>query len=319
MKQKTFVILAGAGAAVCALCFGLFGQSTFDASLLFTFPFAQTGALLRGLSLASAVGNGVAWGLYVALGLLPAAYGLWRYFKNRAVACDVLLAIVCILALVSLYGHINPWLHTDLFPALPEMGAVLIDGTLYGVLGGYIVLRFLRSVAVADTSLLLRRLGALLLLIAFVIVLAAFGVSAAQCLHEGKALAAANTGADNLLPSYLILFLCWAAQAFSAVLDVIVLFAARDLTQALCIDPFAEASVQAAQKLSKLAMFQLAALTLCQIALALLQLVFARALYDVDISFTLSLSSLALGLALLLFGRFAARDARLKEENDLFI
>jgi len=196
---------------------------------------------------------------------------------------------------------------------------VLTDGTLWGVLGGYGVLRFLHSAAGAQTKRLLWLLKAVLTVIAFFLVAAVFGARLSDSVQTCRSIAAANTGAANLTPTWVFLFLRWAVQVFAAVLDIAVLLAARDLVDELMHDRYSAETVAAAQKLSARAVRQISMLTAVQILLALLQLVFARILHGVDISFSLSLGSLALGLALLLFGRFAAGDARLKEENDLFI
>ena len=83
MGQRNRYIALSLEAAACLLLVVLLGWNSGEGGILASltaFPFAQIGLGLRWLSLSGAVGNGLAIGLYVLLGLIPLiALGvLWR-------------------------------------------------------------------------------------------------------------------------------------------------------------------------------------------------------------------------------------------------
>ena len=73
-----------------------------------TFPWEQTGWLLRKLSLSGSAGNAAAWVLFLAAGALPLTAAFFLRKRRRAVRADLLLIPLS----AALYaGHRKCCLH----------------------------------------------------------------------------------------------------------------------------------------------------------------------------------------------------------------
>ena len=107
---------------------------------IITFPLEQIGCALRRLSLSGAMGNMIAIILYVLIGLIPCMVWLFLKGKGKNLKEDYLLFPISGFLLLVLYYMINP----GLIPVNEAGGGkLLLAGTFYSVLVGYVVLRSL--------------------------------------------------------------------------------------------------------------------------------------------------------------------------------
>ena len=97
--------LAALGAAALLLTLTL--KKGAEGLLMWAFPMAQMGSLLRQLSMSGAVGNFVAWILYFAVGLLPLLWLGWRVYRKCTQPEDCLLVLLSGVLFGVLYAMIN--------------------------------------------------------------------------------------------------------------------------------------------------------------------------------------------------------------------
>lgn len=213
MGQRNWYIALSLEAAACLLLVTLLGWNSSEGGILASlaaFPFAQIGLGLRWLSLSGAVGNGLAIGLYVLLGLIPLiALGvIWR--RRRLRRADALLAVLSALLFWVLYLMVNPGLLTAWLnlAAGGIVGRAVLGGAVYGVLAGWLVLRALEMARGTSAGRLLWALGWLLGLLAAAFVAAAFAGGAAGAQAAVVSLRNGNLGSEGTLgPSYVFLIL----------------------------------------------------------------------------------------------------------------
>lgn len=129
---------------------------------IFTFPFEQIGWGLRQLSLSGTVGNVVAIIIFLLVGAIPCC--IFYMLKKHGKFCkmDYALYAISVLLLVVLYYMINPGLLQN---TMLGSGTVLLSGTFYSVLVGYLVLRMISENKKTDLHSLQRALQMVLLFI----------------------------------------------------------------------------------------------------------------------------------------------------------
>jgi hypothetical protein len=324
MKRKLFCLLLALEAAACvALCF-VKGTRADMLSAALAFPFAQIGLGLRALSLSGRLGNAAALTLYAGLCLLPAGCLLIAKGKRKLRAEDALLVLVSALLFFALYLTANPGEIGALFPPIGESGLAagkaMVGGTVYSALVGYAALRALRLSSQSGTGRLYGFLEALLALMNLVFVWAVFYVCFGDMLGAFSSLRAGNAGSESGLgPSYVFAALGFLADALPYALDVATAFIAAALVREMKADRYSDATVRAAQKLSRWCAGALAAVVVANVGFNVLQLVFAKILRNLDSTLSLPLVSILFVLAALAFARIAAEDRRLKEDSDLII
>lgn len=322
MKRKLLWTLLAIEAAACVLLRTLQVPFAPVFTSAMAFPFEQLGLALRALSLSGGLGNAVAFALYIAISLIPAAVVLLRAVRRRAAAEDGLLALLSGLLFGVLYLLINPGIIGSLLgkaAALP-VGKALLGGTVYSVLLGYVVLRVLRLFFAGSTQSLQRYLAALLFCMNLLFVWLAFGVGFGGMLDAMAALRAGNTGDGQPLGmSYFFLAVQCLVDALPYLLDVLVVFAALRLLDELRMNRYSARSVAAAERLARLCGRALAAVMLTNTAFNLAQLLAARTLLAINSTVQVPVLSVAFVLAVLLLARFFAENKQLKDDNELFI
>lgn len=167
MSRRTWYLALGLEAVAC-IVFVSFRASVHG---LFTtamaFPLEQIGLLLRKLSLPGGVGNAAAFVIYAAICLVPAAAFLALLKKRGFRKEDLLLPLLSIVLFAALYLMVNPGLIGRLFGGAggesgEEIGKAVLGGTVYSVLCGYLVLRFLRLSVESSTQKLQNYMAVLL-------------------------------------------------------------------------------------------------------------------------------------------------------------
>lgn len=317
MGQRNWYIALSLEAAACLLLVVLLGWNSGEGGILASltaFPFAQIGLGLRWLSLSGAVGNGLAIGIYVLLGLIPLiALGvLWR--RGRLRRADALLAVLSALLFWVLYLMVNPGLLT----AWLNLAAGGIVGR--AVLAGWLVLRALEMARGAGAGRLLLGLGWLLGLLAAAFVAAAFAGRAAGAQAAVVSLRNGNLGSEGTLgPSYVFLILGQGVAALPYALDAMVALRARGLVLELERDRYSQAAVAAAEGLSRLCARALAVTVGANLTFQLLQLACARWLRSLNTQVSFPLMSMAFVLGALLLSRLIREGKQLKDDNDLFV
>lgn len=324
MKRRLLYILLVLEAALC-IAFGLAKISPGGAfSAAMAFPFEQIGMGLRLLSLTGRIGNCLALALYAAVCFLPLLFLLTVRNKRKLYKEDVLLGLLSAALFVSLYLMINTAYIGNMFGGLGDagltIGKVVLGGTLWSILCGYLILRVLRLSFESGTEKLQGYVSAGLFILIFLFVWAVFGVCFGEMLNSFSTLHAGNTGSEGGLgTTYVFLILRFFVDALPYILDAVTVFLALDLLAAMRTDRYSEQTEVLALHLSHWCGKALAAVVVSAVSLNLLQLIFASALRIIDSELSIPVISVLFVLAGLLFARMVSENRRLKGDNDLFI
>ncbi|MDO5345365.1 MAG: hypothetical protein Q4E91_06430 [Lachnospiraceae bacterium] len=290
------------------------------------FPFEQLGLGLRALSLSGGAGNVLALILYFFISLIPA--GIWALLKKRkkAYRADIILVFLSILLLPMLYYMVNPGLFGS---NVPGTGKWLLGGTFYSVLFGYGILRILEIYSHAGIPKLQSGLKLLLFLLNIVLVYLIFGQNLGTLLQTVQQVKNDNavpdiweslSGASNaLMPTFFFLVLHYIVNMLPYLLDIVTVFLAVDLLDALAEDRYSDRAVRAVERLSGFCVKALMAAVTAAAAFHILQAIFHRQLYQVDVVIVIPVFSVIFVLAVLLYARYIREDQKLKRDHDLFI
>lgn len=306
---KTLSILAlGMLMAIgCALL------GTTDVFAVLALPFSLAGQGLRWLSFSGTAGNLAAIGLYILLSLLPLLLGLRRKWKAE----DWLLPGCCLLLLYVLYEMINPGNRPVVL--LGKVGDLVLSGCVYSVLLCWVMIKLVRSSDQMGTADIYQALRIFLWLCITEFAMAMV-LEAAGCPAAIAAIRDANTMPGlNLTPTYGFVILSRAASALEYGLDIWVLLLSIRLLRALEADPYGEDCCRTAERVSVWCKRALVIIALSNLALNVLQVAAASALHNLDISFRLSVLSMAVCFTLLALTRLLNQGRELKEDNELFI
>lgn len=325
MKEKHLFTLLSVEAAACVL-FCILQRS---ASALFTtiaaFPFEQMGVGLRILSLSGAVGNGAAILLYLVISLIPAIVWFLLKWKKKSEPIDFLLFLLSVFLFILMYYMINPGLLNS---GVPGTGKWSLGSTFYSVLLGYLLIRALLHYENAGTGQLQKGLWLLLGTVNIILVYGIFGQELGRLLQSLEAVQKGNTGVQleggfftfsNLTVTYVFLFLHFIVRIVPYVLNIIVVFLARKLLEAMREDLYQEECIDTAGKLGKFCMWTLIVTIGLDGGFNMLQLFFQNRLYQMEYAVNIPVFSLAFVLAVLLFARYIREMQKLKADNDLFI
>jgi hypothetical protein len=322
MKQKIHIGLLSMEAMACVLFLLL--QTSFSGvfSTIMAFPFEQMGMGLRFLSLSGGWGNAAAIAIYLTVSLSPAAALLVVRKKRKLHAEDGLLGLLCAVHFAVLYIMVNPGV-INAWPgglAAQPVGKAFLGGMVYSVLSGYFVLRVLRLFASGGTEKLLRYMSVMLRLLTVLFVYLIFGAYFNGLLQSITALQAGNVGNEHLLnASYVFLVLQFIANALPIAFNMLVVFAALRLLDAMGANRYSAETVAAAGQVSGLCAAALVATALVNIGFNLLQFLFAKSLFVVNGSVQIPVFSVAFILASLLLTRLVTDGKRLKDDNEMFI
>jgi hypothetical protein len=321
MKRKFLFSLLAAEAAICLLSAVLNTSISNKFSSVMAFPFEQIGLMLRNLSLSGTAGNVAAIILYIIISLVPCAF-LFVRKKHGLRLEDGLLALLSAVLFFVLYYMINPnpissWFATATGISITK---AILGGTAYSVICAYIILRVLRLFFSGSLEKLQKYMMVFLYLFGIAFVYLIFGTEFSKLLDYFATLQAGNTGNEHLLgTSYAFLVIQFIVDSLPYALDILVVFSGITLLHELTVDRYSTAAVEAAERLSRLCGVVLTIMVLVTAVFNILQTLFIKSLFIVDISVQIPLLSIAFVLAALLLSRFIAENKKLKDDNDSII
>lgn len=301
---------------------------------IIAFPFEQAGRLLRQLSLSGAAGNVLAIIIYVLLSLSPCIVGIW--FKKKGTFCkvDYLLFVLSIFLFGVLYYMINPGLFTV---PVAGSGKLLLGGSFYSFLLGYLLLRILKKTAEADMSGLQRGLR-VMLYAAFVL----FGGMTAVELCYSLPVAIRTAGMENgasllggiengasllggmeegtsLAVTCFFLAFQSAVNVLPYVLNLYLLTLAIRAVNELLREPYSDKAVAAVKQVGVRSRQALALVVMSGMTFHAAQLLCRNKLSQITVTASFPLISILFILAILMVAKYAEENQKLKRDNQLFI
>jgi hypothetical protein len=323
MKEKTLLSILGIEAAICAVLAFLLppGSQGGGYLMIAQFPFAQIGAVLRALSLATAAGNTAALILYFVFCLLPVAFVMVRIVKKRFLMEDILLFMLGGFCFYMLFIMVNPSYFVGNMGMLPgEMAKAVLGGVFYSILIGYIVLRLLRKADTTPTEKLLKTLRTTLGVMAAVLVLGICYLQVSEARAQIAQIQSANTDPSvSLNTTYVFAWMRFALLSLPYALELALFLRAMRLCGLLMEDRYSEAVILSATRLAQFCKRMVAAVLLSHIAFNLLQVIFSAQLVNANVQTTLPLDSIIVAFAALLLARLLSDSRRLRQDNDLII
>lgn len=308
MNRKTvgFLVLLGfLSTVVCCLAPADGGNILYIAAM----PFAELAKGLRALSLSDSAGNLAAILVYAIVCLMPLVFLLKKNRKKE----DWLLVLGSLMLHYVLYLMINPGLMPMGMDS--AVGNVILTGTVYSIFLTWAVLKLLRR---GDSGYGALRM--LLMICAVLYVVTGFGVGTAELKGKCMALRAGNTmPGQNLVATYVFLFLIFAVHALEYTLDASLMVRGIALTNALALNPYSESAAALAGDLSKKAQIYVATILISNVALNVGQILASYQLYHIDAEVRLPVFSVALCFGCMVLTRLLTEGKSIKEENDLYI
>lgn len=299
-------------AMVAALCLGVALSNSASVLGILAQPFSAIGAGLRTMSLSGTGGNLGAIVLYALVCLSPLLL-LWKRKPQRE---DLLLLCCSAMLFYVMYQMVNP--HRIGIPANPELGKMILGGSVYSVLITWGVLKLLKRST--GEFPIYRTLRVFLTVCAAACFVAAFGVGTVELRGDLLRIRQANTMPGlNLMPTYLVCAGLFCVTALEYTLDGLVLLRGIRLLEALEADPYSEDCVTAANAISKLCAAALRWITLSNMAMNVVQAVMINSLHNVDVSIRIPIGSMAIVFAAMGLTKLLVRGKEIKDDNDLFV
>lgn len=295
-------------------------------STIAAFPFEQIGWGLRNLSLSGAAGNALAVIIYILICLIPCL--IWRCLRKsqKAYRIDAVLIGITLLLLIVIYYMVNP----GLFQAnVPGTAKWMLGCTFYSVLFGYLVIRILKMYINADAQKLQKGLKILLFFLNIVFVYIICGqsletfIKSIQEVQRNNGIADIEaeifSGISNLTVTYFFLTFHYLVNILPYLLDIVVVYLSIHMLDALSEDRYSEKAVKTVERLTNFCVRALMITITVDAVFNLLQLIFQKVLYQVNIVVVLPVFSIVFVFAALLFSCYIREDQKLKQDNDLFI
>lgn len=299
------------------------------------FPWEQIGFLLRKLSLSGAAGNGVAWGLFAAIGGCPLLCLGLLVARRKGCRADLLLAVLSLTLFSGLWFLTNPsYLEAYLFPAgLEEIGRCAFALAIDSVLLCWLLLRFLGNSGRMGKKSLLRSLEMMLGIYAALDGAAVLFRGGTELTAGWKEIGVSvsenmewmlKPGIDIMEGRSVGLSRCF------LVLQIICRYLPECLELVICVaailflhsceqNSFQEDSLRQVKRLKKISACGLGAVLGTNVCVNLLQLVFARYIYSSSYTLVFPIKQIILMLGVLMLSRFWLESKKLKDDNKLFI
>lgn len=311
MNKKTWIAL-GVEAAGCAAIAMSLRELGMEAA---AFPYAQLGAVLRGLSLSGKAGNIAAWALLILTAGLPLIWLIYARTRRAWRAEDGLPALIACLLVPALYGAVNPeWLAGALGFPEASLAVAAVAACLNALWIAYIALRVLRRTRENGEQALLKDMDAILLAGMAALVAAAFCGVPAALRGQLAQVAAGNTGGLGMTKTLIF---------WGALVDEIPLmgdfWALAEARRLICARRAGESGLREAEALARRSSLAIAATVLSQAALNLVVALTARWNRAIQLNVNLPVGELTIALALMLAARGIAENKRLRDDSALFI
>lgn len=290
---------------------------------ILTFPLEQIGWCLRQLSLSGVVGNVFAIIIYLFIGVIPC--GVFFILKKKGVVCkvDYMLLLLSVLLLVVLYYMINPGL---LAVSMLGSGKVLLAGTFYSVVVGYLVLRVITKKENADLDSLQKALRLVLILVMILFAWAVFAEGAVNLPAAMQKVQAGNSvssdfffDAPDLTMTYVFLVLQSVVNALPNALSAIGVFFCIKALDELLKNSYSEKAVVLVKQTAVFCKRSLMIVVVTGMVFNLAQMWFSSQLHQMNIFVSIPVFAILFMLTIHVMARYIEENHRLQEDNSLFI
>jgi len=296
-----------------------------NAMVLLSLPFDLIGKGLRWMSLNSAIGNAVAFVLYLIIALLPVIFLIIIRSKKGLRKPDIMLPVISLYNFYMLYGFINP---NIMFKRMPElfvkedfldlikMSFVLI---FYALCLAYLIFRFLENLKGDSNKDRLRVLSEKLQRILAII---------AVCYTFFLGYFAAFAGIKNIY-GYLKLekaeincisvILTYVLEGLPIVFLILILLQGIKLLNTMVAKHLQEEESQAAVYLGVVSKRTVYVSISCNILLNAFQFLFSKQLSNVDYNLSISLTPLAIALTAMILSGYFKEAQKINDDNEMII
>ena len=288
---------------------------------IFTFPFGQIGEALRTLSLASAAGNIAATAIYLFISIAPVLYLVYRVARQKKEpdAIDILLIMMSVMLFIMMYFMVNPgYINSGLYGAMPGKGAALAM-TFWSMAVGYAVLKCMKASAGTDEKKLTKYLKMILIAVAAVISINMILGIFTEVIPAARGVKEIDQQLNSDYNTALFLWIKYFADKVPSVLNIVVIIHGVKMVDQLRLDRYSQATIAAAENLSRICRISVTVMILTSIAVNLFQFLVWTKVYKTSYVVDIPLLSIVLCIAVLLLAKFFASDKAMKEDHDMII
>lgn len=288
---------------------------------IFTFPFGQIGEALRTLSLASAAGNIAATAIYLFISIAPVLYLVYRVARQKKEpdAIDILLIMMSVMLFIMMYFMVNPgYINSGLYGAMPGKGAALAM-TFWSMAVGYAVLKCMKASAGTDEKKLTKYLKMILIAVAAVISINMILGIFTEVIPAARGVKEIDQQLNSDYNTALFLWIKYFADKVPSVLNIVVIIHGVKMVDQLRLDRYSQATIAAAENLSRICRISVTVMILTSIAVNLFQFLVWTKVYKTSYVVDIPLLSIVLCIAVLLLAKFFASDKTMKEDHDMII
>ena len=316
MKKGMYILVLAAVIALGSVIAAVAGQMSLLGGGfwgLLSLPFTVVGWMLRKLSLAGSIGNGVSIALYVLLCAVPLV--LW--WRSRRRGADGLLLLLPLELALVLYYMVNPNLRPGMMQN--SVGDAVYAAVIWSTVVTWAVLKLLYSGQWSLDRNVYQVLRIFLLLCAVSCLVECFGTGTARivnALETRRQLL--GTGSFNAMDIAFMIgaYLVTAVEYGFAAL---VLYRGALLLWELEQNPFGEGCVTQAQAVSRLCRDALTIICLTALLLNLAQVLLTPLMQNISVSVNVPVMGLAVCFAMLAVTKLLVRGKELQDESDLFV
>ena len=288
---------------------------------IFTFPFGQIGEALRTLSLESAAGNIAATAIYLFISIAPVLYLVYRVARQKKEpdAIDILLIMMSVMLFIMMYFMVNPgYINSGLYGAMPGKGAALAM-TFWSMAVGYAVLKCMKASAGTDEKKLTKYLKMILIAVAAVISINMILGIFTEVIPAARGVKEIDQQLNSDYNTALFLWIKYFADKVPSVLNIVVIIHGVKMVDQLRLDRYSQATIAAAENLSRICRISVTVMILTSIAVNLFQFLVWTKVYKTSYVVDIPLLSIVLCIAVLLLAKFFASDKAMKEDHDMII
>lgn len=285
-------------------------------------PFEQLGGVLRILSLSGALGNIVAWCLYIGICTTPIIIGIIKLIKRRFKMEDGLLFVLGGVLYVVMYYTINTSEFRGPEGILmdKEISVAVLGAAAYSVIIGYIMLVAVRKVRSSNTCSLRTYLNVILLVVNVILVYATFGSGLRGVLDSLANLVETNVGFEQeLLTSKIFVWIGYMIDVVINVMLIGTIIAIQQFIEKFDMDNISEMTVARAGKISKFCAVTVVINVLLHITYNVLQIILVSELHVIKSTVSIPIIMVVAMLVFMVMAQFILDAKKIKDENDMFI
>ncbi len=314
--------------AILCACVAFFDFNTNGAMSVISFPLDHLALLLRKMSLSSSLGNVSAIIIYIVFCSIPLIILAFLKIKKRSEKIDNLLIVISILLFTSIYLMINPNVMQTNTQLPFEFRNIILTSLNITAVISYLILKLLKNSANNNRLKLLKSLKYLLIFVSILITYGLFAIMFKALLNSFNSVNQAsnmmlmpnnfNSNSDKTF-NYIIIVIAFSLKILPYIIDLKITFAIMDLIDYRMIDKYSKKSLQANNKLSKLAKRGLSSIVMMMIALSIFSLFLIKRLQFIGFSLDIPIFAILFAIASLILANLLKENQELKDENDLFV